>query len=189
MSAGCEYCKAILRWNDLVTTAIAFGIGNFVLLALYLIPLTDLLVFWLPPLIILAGGAFKTFVTMVRGDVFDHQSMGVSISTDVAALCAETVNRFLAKILPIVFWVNFQETLVVLAIMYVVSVILGFTGIFIIFFLAWNGAFAFGKFEKEIMVVARPHLEKAHIVIKNIIAKVPRHAEAAKKASQESKSQ
>lgn len=158
-------------------TGIVFGVGNIVILAFYLIPLTELLISYLPFLVLAAGGVAK----MTLGPN-GYENLPLQIPSDSMACVGNCINKAMSALIPVVFWVHVVETLAILAIWYFVSTVVGLTGLFPIVFLVWNAVFICGKFEKEIYQAAGPQIAKAKAVAADAWAKIPRHAAAAKPA-------
>lgn len=195
MGAICE----IFRCVDTPKSAMVFVAGNVLIFSLFSVTFTDLMICYLPVLLLAAGGVAKFMMGPKKVKELPQQ-----LSADCMECARNYMNMALARAAPIVFWENVTDSAIVLAAWYVASTIICYTGLFALVFLAFNGAFVFGNFEKEIKTMAGPHMEKAKAVgmekfqvvkaiamekLQVVMAMIPKHEEEKKTVAEADKSE
>lgn len=172
---GCP-CTSVVRWECTAKSGAVYTIGNLGLLAVWLeFPLVAYLVAY-GGFILLAAGLLVKITKAVDIDNFTVEQ--VFSKEQALRLTSGLYGVFLSianVALPVLFWRDVQTNLLVLFALYFFSGITSLISVTFLSLLVWNGTFLYGKFEKEILAIAGPHISQAQTLLAQYWAKIPRY--------------
>lgn len=182
MATCCKLTNSILTWENAMQTGIVFGVGNALLLSVYFeFPLLAYALSYGGLLAIAAGGAAKVTKAVNIEEITAEALFPKEAASALMDCCHAAVAKFLTAVLPVVFWEDVQVSLIAGLVMYVVGFwVMSWLSVSLLVLLTFNGLFAFGKFQDEILKVAGPHLDLAATEIAKYWAMVPRYSKAEK---------
>ncbi|CAD7928056.1 unnamed protein product [Amoebophrya sp. A120] len=174
-------CSQLLRWEDPVKTGAVLAAGNAVLLVLQysIVDFFVWLLVWAAILLLCAGivGKMTGRIAFVQEKCCLEQIVSREVVASSVVEVYDQSASLVAVAVPLLTWQDCKQSGAALAGLYCMHLLLSWFGLLLSVFLAWNIAFTYGRFQKEIHAQVDPLVAKGKAEVEKLWAKVPRYVE------------
>jgi hypothetical protein len=177
----------MLIWSDVKKSGAVFGLGNILLLSIFLdLPLLAYFIQYGGFILLGSGFVASKLFPVEDLDASAEQFVG-EVSKLFSFFRDSTITPLVKKITPLVMWKDFQSSVFTCVGIYFFSTIVAYVGILFLFFVVFNFLFVYGKTQDIVVPIMEPHFGTVYDLFENVVSKIPRYegAVAPKKVEEE----